>query len=259
MDDRSGVEALAMSAGYAPLFDSLTTGTLCGRWPDIGLWPIILSMGGKRGVVDVTPDYIARVTGLPLEAVVACMKRFCEPDPYSRTSAEEGRRLVLVDPEHRDWGWRIVNQPLYRERARKMAFDAARGEDGRNAERMAARRSDGTREDPRRPDETREHPPSESDAEAKKNAGAAGCAVPETGPEQSAPGLDLRAWTRWIEYRIQIRKPLKPASIPAAQRKLAAFGTSQSEVVEHSIANGWQGLFPPNERRGRRHDGGLVV
>ena len=42
-------------AGYTPLFSSLTTGTLCGRWQDIGLWPIVLSMADKDGVVDVTP------------------------------------------------------------------------------------------------------------------------------------------------------------------------------------------------------------
>ncbi len=67
-------------------------------------------------------------------------------------------------------------------------------------------------------------------------------------------GLDAVAWDRWLEYRRQIRKPLKPASIPAAQRKLAAFGADQSAVVEQSVANGWSGLFEvkrgnPQERK----------
>lgn len=56
--------------------------------------------------------------------------------------------------------------------------------------------------------------------------------------------LDADAWNRWQDYRTQIRKPLKPASIPAAQRALAAFGSEQAAVIEQSIANGWQGLFP---------------
>jgi hypothetical protein len=56
--------------------------------------------------------------------------------------------------------------------------------------------------------------------------------------------LDAAAFARWQDYRKQIRKPLKPASIPAAQRALAAFGSEQAAVVEQSIANGWQGLFP---------------
>ena len=41
-------------SGYTPLFASLTTGTLCGKWPDVGLWPIILSLADRHGEVDVT-------------------------------------------------------------------------------------------------------------------------------------------------------------------------------------------------------------
>lgn len=57
-------------------------------------------------------------------------------------------------------------------------------------------------------------------------------------------GLDSKSWDRWLTYRTEIRKPLKPASIPAAQKTLAAFGSDQAAVVEQSIAQGWQGLFP---------------
>lgn len=57
------------------------------------------------------------------------------------------------------------------------------------------------------------------------------------------PGLDPLAWKTWLTYRKSIGKPIKPASIPAAQRKLSGYGTSQAEVVEQSVANGWQGLF----------------
>lgn len=61
-------------------------------------------------------------------------------------------------------------------------------------------------------------------------------------------GLDEQAWEAWIDYRKKIRKPLKQASIPAAQKKLAALGSEQMESVQNSIANGWQGIFPPNNR-----------
>lgn len=155
-----------MTGGYTPLFESLSTGTLCGKWPDIGLWPIVLSLADRYGLVDVTPTYISHITGLGVDDVVACMKRFIEPDPYSRSSEEHGARLVLHDPENRDWGWRIVNHSKYREKARKSSFDAARSADGRNANRMAGRRTE-TREDPRRPAETRAHPPSDSDSDSK--------------------------------------------------------------------------------------------
>lgn len=57
-------------------------------------------------------------------------------------------------------------------------------------------------------------------------------------------GLDVEAWERWLQYRKAIKKPLKPVSYEAAQKRLAAFGYQQAAVVEQSIANGWQGLFP---------------
>lgn len=57
------------------------------------------------------------------------------------------------------------------------------------------------------------------------------------------PGLNPAVWDRWCDYRVKIRKPLKPVSMPAAQRELAAFGSDQAAVVEQSIAQGWQGLF----------------
>lgn len=149
--------------GYAPLFDTLTKGTLCGRWPDIGLWPIVLSLADRHGVVDVTPDYLSRVTGLAEPEVTACMARFCQPDPSSRSGAAGGARLVLLD-EHRAWGWRVVNHGLYRERARKAAFDAERTASGKDAERKKA-----SRDIPTRPAKSRADPLSDSDSNTDSN------------------------------------------------------------------------------------------
>lgn len=61
-------------------------------------------------------------------------------------------------------------------------------------------------------------------------------------------GLDFEAWNRWETYRREIRKPIKPASVQAAQRKLAGFGADQADVVEQSIAQGWTGLFALKEQ-----------
>jgi hypothetical protein len=57
-------------------------------------------------------------------------------------------------------------------------------------------------------------------------------------------GLDVKAWSRFEAYRREIRKPIKPGSVQAAQLKLAGFGADQTAVVEESIAQGWTGLFP---------------
>ena len=66
----------------------------------------------------------------------------------------------------------------------------------------------------------------------------------KTGSVRTAvDGLDVTSWTRWVDYRKKIRKPIKAASVVAAQKKLAAFGDDQAAVVDQSIAAGWQGLF----------------
>jgi hypothetical protein len=224
-------------SGYTPLFGSLTTGTLCGRWPDIGLWPIVLSMCDKHGVVDVTPQYIASVTGLSLEEVIACMQRFCIPDPYSRSDAAAGARLVLLD-EHRDWGWSVVNHGTYRERARLAAKSAREVENGSNSERLAQ-----TASHRRSPPLTAAERPSNANAYSDKNKKAA----EPPGALEPVPGLDEKAWAEWTEYRIGIKKPIKPLSVNLARRQLAAHGAQQLETVHNSIANGYQGLVPPRQ------------
>lgn len=118
-------------SGYTPLFDSLVRGTLCGKWPDIGLWPVLLSMTDFRGEIDATQQYIATVTGLPLAEVTACLKRFCEPDPGSRSQDADGARLQLIDP-NREWGWRVVNVQKYRDKA----SGKDQIQDGRNTEKV---------------------------------------------------------------------------------------------------------------------------
>lgn len=86
--------------------------------------------------------------------------------------------------------------------------------------------------------------PSENRHKPSKGKRAKG-SNPETVPDEPPPSnLQPETWHRWVEYRKQIRKPIHPASWSGAQRKLAAFGPDQAAVVEQSIANGWQGLFP---------------
>lgn len=128
-----------MSGGYTPLFSSVFSGSLYGKYPDTAAWIFLLALADKHGVVDMTPEYIAGVTGMPLADLNSCIARFLEPDPKSRSPENQGRRLVPVDPA-RAWGWRIVNFVKYRERARLASKAASEIESGKNAKRMKARR-----------------------------------------------------------------------------------------------------------------------
>ena len=111
-------------------------------------------MADKYGEIDCTPAYISSVTGLLLAEVEGCLARFLEPDEYSRTQTEDGRRLVLIDA-NRPWGWRIVNHGKYKEKARLASKNAREVESGENAARLA--RPPATAEDRRAPPPTASH------------------------------------------------------------------------------------------------------
>jgi hypothetical protein len=62
---------------------------------------------------------------------------------------------------------------------------------------------------------------------------------------RATEGLDLGTWDRWVEYRTAIKKPIKPPSMEAAAKEMAALGDGQAAAVQNSIANGYQGLVQP--------------
>ncbi|EPM2294293.1 replication protein [Escherichia coli] len=68
-------------------------------------------------------------------------------------------------------------------------------------------------------------------------------------PDWIEPSL----WVSWVDYRQNIRKPIKsPQTVTQALRLLdraRQIGYWPEEIINRSIANGWQGLFIPNESR----------
>jgi hypothetical protein len=179
-----------MSGGYTPLFNTLLEGTLCGRWPHNGLWALLLSECDHRGNIDVVPHLLAAKIGVPVELLLECIADFMRPDPGSRTGDLEGRRLVLIDPANRNWGWRVVNHGIYREKARKRAYDAERTQSGKDAERKRENRL--SRDVPTGPANSRRVPLSDSDSDPDSNSNSNSDTHPDTGPAQSA-GQDSEA------------------------------------------------------------------
>lgn len=167
--------------GYTPLYDTLLSGTLYGRWPHTGVWACLLSRASREGVIDETPQCLAAAIGVPVETLMECISDFMEPDPNSRSSTHEGRRLVPIDAA-RSWGWKVVNHGKYREKARKQAYDADRTESGRDAERKRELRAEenASRDVPTRPAMSRDVPLSEAEAtpeseRARRPRGARRC------------------------------------------------------------------------------------
>lgn len=141
-------------AGYTPVFSSIYDGTLFGKWPTAVVWASLLPLVDAKGEIDLSYEAIAGRTGWPMDLLRAGINDLMQPDPDSRSDAEEGRRLVLLDPS-KLWGWRVVNVQKYRERSR----DQNRVADGSHAEKMRRWREakngrDVTRSDPAVPGET---------------------------------------------------------------------------------------------------------
>ncbi|HGN1092651.1 TPA: helix-turn-helix domain-containing protein [Proteus mirabilis] len=61
--------------------------------------------------------------------------------------------------------------------------------------------------------------------------------------------LDREIWFNWIDYRNEIKKPLKTKKTFELQVKFLLQcleeGYSPEEIINQSITNGWQGLFKP--------------
>jgi hypothetical protein len=86
-------------------------------------------------------------------------------------------------------------------------------------------------------------PLTETETGTETQTGNTNRKAPDGEPEVFPEGLDVRSWERWLAYRKEIGKALKPASIHSAQQAMVKYGDQQAAVVEQSIANGWQGLF----------------
>lgn len=66
-------------------------------------------------------------------------------------------------------------------------------------------------------------------------------------PEVLQTDRFLDAWRRWKRHRSEIKKPLKPASAESLLSKLAGWGEPRAvAAIEHSLSNGWQGIFEPD-------------
>ena len=98
---------------YGKVFDSIYDGTLYGHWEAIVTMQQLIVLATPDGVVDMMPQAIAARTSIPIDIITKGLKVLSEPDAYTRTPGEDGRRIVLLE-DRRPWGWRLVNHQKYR-------------------------------------------------------------------------------------------------------------------------------------------------
>lgn len=56
--------------------------------------------------------------------------------------------------------------------------------------------------------------------------------------------LNLEAWNKWVQHRKEIKKPITPTAMKQQLKILEDNRYDQVEIIEQSINNGYQGLFP---------------
>jgi hypothetical protein len=99
---------------FAKVFSQIFDSSIAEDYNCRRMFMDLLILADSDGVVDMTLEAISRRTNVPLEEVRKYITELCQPDPLSRSQLEEGKRLVPID-SHREWGWKIVNYPHYRE------------------------------------------------------------------------------------------------------------------------------------------------
>ena len=68
----------------------------------------------------------------------------------------------------------------------------------------------------------------------------------------------VTAWDRWKTHRTEIKKRLTPTQTASQLKKLEGWGIARAlAAIDHSITNGWQGLFEPDGNRGVSRPGSV--
>lgn len=95
---------------YTKLFSSITESTIWVEpYPTRIVWVSMLAMADRKGRIWASVPGLARRAGVTLEECETALKRFQEPDKYSRTPDNEGRRIESIDG-----GWALLNYEKYR-------------------------------------------------------------------------------------------------------------------------------------------------
>lgn len=107
-------------SGYTKLFNSILASTIWRSSDKTRIvWITLLAMADKDGVCEGSIPGLADLSRVSIEDCEIALAELAAPDPYSRTSDHEGRRIEYVDGV----GWQLLNHGKYRA---KMSEDERR-------------------------------------------------------------------------------------------------------------------------------------
>lgn len=224
---------------FGKVFASMYDGTLAtrGPWQALVTFQQFIVLSDRTGIVDMTSEAISRRTTIPIDIIKIGISALEQTDSESRSPELDGRRIARLSDE-RDWGWQIVNFDRYRK---------IRSEDERR-EYMANLMRERRKKVKSAPDGSKHalamlaHADADADADVKKT----------NNKKQSPsfilpPDLDPELWKDFLEMRQRIRKPATDRAKWLIVGKLANLekqGHNPRHVLQQSIRNGWQDVFP---------------
>lgn len=150
-----------MNGGYTKLFSTITASTV---WQEPHatriVWVTMLAMCDAKGRVMASIPGLANIARVTLQECVDAIDRFKQPDQWSRTKVNDGRRIEEVEG-----GWRLLNYDYYRQaRDADDRRDYQREWDRTHRSRSTTVPTNSDKTRPTRPNPTQ----AEAEAEAKK-------------------------------------------------------------------------------------------
>jgi hypothetical protein len=101
-------------SGYGKAFASMYTGSMVGSGaPVFAVWGYVIANKERSGEIDLHPVMVGAILGEPPSTIEAAIEKLCSPDPRSRNTAEDGRRLIQCGPG--PYRYRVVSHEFYRE------------------------------------------------------------------------------------------------------------------------------------------------
>lgn len=104
-------------SGYGQHHQSMYSGSMVGAGaPAFAVMGYIIANTNSRSCcVELNPKLLAFVIGEPEAVIVSAIEKLCQPDPQSRSKAEDGKRLI----RRGEFLYLVVNFAHYRDLLRK--------------------------------------------------------------------------------------------------------------------------------------------